>query len=139
MDIQTRYNETDQGGRIYHSNYFVWFDIARTRFFSSIDIDYAELEKSGIFIVIKKAECEYIRPAHYNQLLTIKINEVKLNRVRLEFFYQVYHEDVEIAKAYTKLAFINNKGKLLTIPDNIRDKIDSIIAKQNIISEERNI
>ncbi|HAR63973.1 MAG: acyl-CoA thioesterase [Candidatus Margulisiibacteriota bacterium] len=123
IDVKTRYNETDQGGRIYHSHYFVWFDIARTELFSSLGINYAELEAAGIFIVIKKIECDYIRPAHFNQLLTIKINHVKLNKVKLEFYYQVLHGKIELAKAYTKLAFIDNKGKLLQIPNKIREKI----------------
>ena len=123
-EIRTRYVETDQGGRIYHSNFFVWLDICRTEYFLSKGISYEDLEKSGLYIVVKKVECDYFKPALYNQELTIGIKYVKFSNIKLEFKYQILFGDILIAQAYTKLAFTDDAGKLIKIPKEIKQVFD---------------
>jgi len=47
--IRPRYSETDQMGIIYHSNYFPWFEVARTSFLKKRGMSYKEMEQLGIF------------------------------------------------------------------------------------------
>lgn len=47
-DVVVRYQETDQMGVVYHSNYFVWFEIGRTRLIEQLGFDYLAMEEEGI-------------------------------------------------------------------------------------------
>ena len=42
--ITVRYAETDKMGIVHHSNYPVWFEIARTDFIKALGVPYSVLE-----------------------------------------------------------------------------------------------
>ena len=48
VKIRVRYKDTDKMGVVYHSNYIVYYEEARTEMFRSIGIPYSELEAQGI-------------------------------------------------------------------------------------------
>ena len=123
--ITVRYNETDKGGRVYHSNYFVWLDMTRTEFLRSLGLSYAKLEDEGIYIVVRKAEIEYFASAEFDKEYTITIDSINLDKIKLDFYYSVTDNINEtlIAKAYTKLVIINKIGKPIKIPDHLKEKL----------------
>jgi acyl-CoA thioester hydrolase len=118
--VKTRYYETDQGGRIYHSHYFVWLDITRSEYLAKCGIPYEDFEKLGLYIVVKEVRCDYVNPVFYNQELTILIKDVKVKKITLEFIYEILNDKKLIANAYTKLAVVNREGKLSKLPGNIQ-------------------
>jgi acyl-CoA thioester hydrolase len=69
--LRARYQETDRMGVVYHSNYFVWFEIGRTELFRKIGISYPELEKNGYFLVVTEVSCKYKAPATYDDELDV--------------------------------------------------------------------
>ncbi|MEI7941892.1 MAG: thioesterase family protein [Candidatus Riflemargulisbacteria bacterium] len=127
--IKVRYNETDKGGRVYHSNYLVWLDMTRTEFLRSLGISYAELEEEGIFIVVRKAEIEYFSSAEFDKEYIITIDSVQLDKIKLDFYYTVKDNINEtlIAKAFTKLVIINKIGKPIKIPDHLKEKLQKFL------------
>ncbi len=127
--IKVRYNETDKGGRVYHSNYLVWLDMTRTEFLRSLGISYAELEEEGIFIVVRKAEIEYFSSAEFDKEYTITIDSISLDKIKLDFYYSVNDNINEklIAKAFTKLVIINKIGKPIKIPDHLKEKLQKFL------------
>ena len=70
--IKVRYQETDQMGVAHHSVYPVWFEEARTNFIKEIGVSYSEIEKMGIMLPLSKLNCKYIKPALYEDILTIQ-------------------------------------------------------------------
>ena len=70
--IKVRYQETDQMGVAHHSVYPIWYEEARTNFIKScLNISYSEIEKIGILFPLSKLNCKYIKPALYEDVLTI--------------------------------------------------------------------
>ncbi len=127
--IKVRYNETDKGGRVYHSNYLVWLDMTRTEFLRSLGISYAELEDEGIYIVVRKAEIEYFSSAEFDKEYIITIDSISLYKIKLDFYYTVKDNINEtlIAKAFTKLVIINKIGKPIKIPDHLKEKLQKFL------------
>ena len=70
--IRVRYAETDQMGVVYHSNYFAFFEAARAEWIRELGMTYADMEKMGVVMPIVDVHCKYLRPARYDDLLTIK-------------------------------------------------------------------
>ncbi|MDD4527371.1 MAG: thioesterase family protein [Candidatus Margulisbacteria bacterium] len=128
-NIKVRYNETDKGGRVYHSNYLVWLDMTRTEFLRSLGISYAKLEDEGIFIVVRKAEIEYLSSAEFDKTYTITIEKIVLDKIKLDFYYSVKDNITEkiIARAFTKLVVINEIGKPIKIPDHLKEKLQRFL------------
>jgi len=124
-NIRVRYKETDKGGRVYHSNYFVWLDMTRTEFLRSLGISYAKLEEEGIFIVVRKAEMEYLSSAEFDKEYTIRIDSFKTNKIKLDFYYSILDNITEdiIAKAFTQLVIVNKQGKPIKIPNHLKEKL----------------
>jgi len=72
MQIRVRYQETDAQGRVHHSNYINYFEVARVEMLRQSGISYRELEESGVMLVVSSLNCNYIRGAAGDDLLTIK-------------------------------------------------------------------
>ncbi len=116
--IRVRYAETDRMGLLHHANYLVFFEQARTDLLRGLGTNYRDLEDQGYFLVITKVEVKYRRPAHYDDLLTIRTSVTKTSPVRLEHEYQVFGPAGELCcTGATTLACVNAEGKIQPMPE----------------------
>src|SRR6476620_6383608 len=95
--IRVRYAETVQMGVVYHSNYFPYFESARAESIRELGFTYADMEKMGVIMPVVDLQCKYLRPARYDDLLTIKtqLKELPVNH-KIDFFHEVYNEKEEL-------------------------------------------
>ena len=70
--VRVRYAETDQMGVVYHSNFFLYFEVARAESIRHLGFTYADMEKMGMIMPVVDVHARYLRPALYDDLLTIK-------------------------------------------------------------------
>ena len=116
--IRVRYAETDRMGLLHHANYLVFFEQARTDLLRGLGTNYRDLEDQGYFLVIVKVEVKYRRPAHYDDLLTIKTTVTKTSPVRLEHAYEVFGPTGDLCcTGATTLACVNGDGKIQPMPE----------------------
>ena len=71
------------------------------------------MEDAGIMMPVLEYKTKYIKPAFYDDLLTIKVKIPEKPGVRIRFEYEVYNEaGVLLNVSETTLVFINkNTGK----------------------------
>jgi acyl-CoA thioester hydrolase len=95
--VRVRYSETDQMGVVYHSNYFPYFDVARSESIRQMGFTYADMEKMGIIMPVVDVHARFIRPALYDDLLTIKtfLKEMPVHH-KIEFYHEVFNEKNEL-------------------------------------------
>ena len=108
-------------GVVYHGNYFTFFEIARTELLRSCGYTYREMEESGVFAVVVKAECSYRKAAKYDDLLTIRTVLKRVTRVKIEYEHQVYRDTELLATGHITLAFVDSEGKIQLAPAWIRE------------------
>lgn len=91
--VRVRYAETDQMGVVYHSNFFLYFEVARVESIRQLGFSYADMEKIGVIMPVVDVHCRYLRPALYDDLLTIKttLKELPLHH-KIEFHHEVFNE-----------------------------------------------
>ncbi len=125
--IRVRYAETDQMGVVYHGNYFEYFECARTESIRQLGATYNELEKSGISMPIREVHAKYLRPALYDEMITIKtiLKEMPKGH-KVEFHHEVYNDQqVLLATGKVVLVFIEIKSqKITTIPEYLKSKLE---------------
>lgn len=114
--VTVRYAETDMMGVVYHANYLPWFEVARTHLLKENGMPYRQLEADGYRLPVLEVNARYIRPAVYDDLITlvVSLREKPLLRIRLE--YEVLRGDELLATGYTLHAFIDLQGRPVRPP-----------------------
>ncbi|MCI5622648.1 MULTISPECIES: acyl-CoA thioesterase [Anaerostipes] len=114
-EIQVRYAETDQMGIAHHSNYPIWFEVARTDFIKAAGITYTDVEKQGIITPLTSLECQYKIAALYEDCLQIHAKLTRLTPVRLEFSYEVTRGNDLIATGKTTHGMVSKDLKPVNV------------------------
>lgn len=98
--VRVRYAETDQMNVVYHGNYAQYFEVARAESIRQLGFTYKDMEAMGVIMPVVEIHCKFIRPAHYDELLTIKtiLKELPANH-RIEFHQEVYDEKNKLLTA----------------------------------------
>lgn len=123
--IRIRYSETDQMGYCYYGNYAAFFEIGRVETLRSLGVSYKELESKGIMLPVLTYEVKFIKPAFYDDLITIKTMIKKIPGARIDFDYEIYNENnVLLTSAHTTLVFIQSSTmKPCPAPAEIIEKL----------------
>ena len=129
--IRVRYAETDQMGVVYHSNYFPYFEAARAEAIRELGMTYADIEKTGVFMPIVDVHCRYLRPAKYDDLLTVRtmLKELPVHH-KIEFHHEVYNEKDELlVVGKIILYFMEAHGMKKTVmPQELMEKLKPYFA-----------
>ncbi|MFY7899153.1 MAG: acyl-CoA thioesterase [Chitinophagaceae bacterium] len=124
--VRVRYAETDQMGVVYHSNYIQYFEVGRAEFIRSLGFTYKNLEEAGIIMPIVEVHCKYLRPAFYDDLLTVKTNLHHLPvHHKIEFEQEVYNEQEKLlTTGKIVLYFIDAETReKAALPNDWREKL----------------
>ncbi|KUO64147.1 MAG: hypothetical protein APF84_08185 [Gracilibacter sp. BRH_c7a] len=71
-EIQLSYADTDMMGVIYHANYLKWFELGRTQFIEDLGYHYLDMERSGYYAPVYKAEVTYKKAVRYGDTVFVK-------------------------------------------------------------------
>lgn len=116
---RVRYAETDQMGVVYHANYLVWMEIARTEFCRVRGFRYRDIEiNDGIHIAVAEASCRYHSPARYDDDIIAKAWMKRSHPRMVTFGYEIRHADTGqiLATGETKHVLIDSMGKPTKLP-----------------------
>ncbi len=98
-------------GIVYHGNYLPWFEVARTQLLKEQGFPYRQLEADGYRIPVLEVAAKFVRPALYDDTLTIvaTIREKPLLRIRIE--YEVFRGEELLATGHSAHAFCDKQGQ----------------------------
>ncbi len=132
-ELTVRYAETDQMGIVYHTNYGIWYEIARTNFIKDLGYSYSEMEKRGIFLPVTDLKLHYISPARYDDNIKIETTVSSISSAKIEFSYTSYVKENKkpINTGISIHAFVDNKMRLINFKKNFPDIYTTI--KNSII------
>ncbi|MFC1541520.1 acyl-CoA thioesterase [Candidatus Latescibacterota bacterium] len=103
--IRVRYAETDKMGLAYNSHYLTWFEVGRTEFLRDLGFTYDEAEKMGLRLPVIEAGIKYLKPALYDDVLTIKTRFGKKPGLRIRMVYEICREDICLATGFSEHVF----------------------------------
>lgn len=111
IKLRVRYGETDQMGYMYYGNYAELYEVGRVEMLRSLGFTYRGLEESGIILPVMELHCRYIKPARYDDELTIRTILKAFPGARITFEYELFNESRElINKGSTTLVFMNRES-----------------------------
>jgi len=124
-NIRVRYGETDQMGYVYYGNYAQFFEVGRVEWLRALGVSYKSLEESGIMLPVINLNINYMKPAKYDDLLTITTIMTKKPLVKIEFDFEVHNENNDLlTTGFTSLVFMDmKKNKPIKAPKYLLDQI----------------
>ncbi len=133
--LRVRYGETDQMGYMYYGNYPEFLEVARTELLREAGMTYRSLEEEGIVMPVTELWIKYIRPAKYDEEITIRTHVRKLEGVRIIIASELVNEKKEVITiADVSLTFINSEtGRPCSPPDLFAELLQPYLQKEENI------
>jgi acyl-CoA thioester hydrolase len=112
VKIRVRYGETDRMGYAYYGVYPLYYEVGRTELLRQQGLTYKDLEDSGILLPVQSLNIEYIAPAIYDDLLTVKTTIAEKPCASIKFIYEIYNSASELLnKAESVLVFVKSETR----------------------------
>ena len=130
--VKVRYGETDQMGVVYHGNYPQYLEVARIEWLENLGISYKKMEENGVMLPVYDMRYSFLKPAFFDDLLTVKTTLRKIPRASIVFDYEIYNQNQELlTRAETTLVFVDMKTNRPTrCPQYILDLLLDQDAKE---------
>ncbi len=130
VKVRVRYSETDRMGYAYYGNYASYFEVARVEALRNAGVNYKDLEDAGILLPVLDFSIKYIRPAYYDDELTIEVVVKELPSVRIKFEYKTFNDSgLLLNTGETTLVFVDKKtGKPRPPDETIVEKLKKFIV-----------
>ena len=126
--VRVRYAETDQMGVVHHANYLAYLEESRTRMMAERGLSYAEVERRGWGLPVRRATLRYFAPAAYEDELIVRTHVERIRAASVVFASEVVRarDDLKIARGEIELACIRlherDRGPC-PLPDELRTSL----------------
>ncbi len=125
--IRIHYALTDQMGFVYYGHYAQFYEIGRTEAIRQIGYTYKDIEEMGIIMPVVDIHFRYLRPAKYDDMITVKtiLKEMPVHH-KIVFHGEVYNEKKELLNTGdVTLYFMEANGmKRCMIPELLKNKLE---------------
>ena len=125
--IRIHYALTDQMGLVYHGHYAQFYEIGRTEAIRQIGYTYKDIEALGIIMPVVDIHSRFLRPAKYDDLITVKtiLKELPVHH-KIVFHHEIYNAADELLNTGTvSLYFMHSDGmKKAEMPAPLKEKLE---------------
>lgn len=125
--VRVRYAETDQMGYVYYGNYATFYEVGRVELFRSLGFSYKALEDSGIMLPVMELHSRFLKPARYDEEITVKVYLKERPGVKIRFDYELFNQGGELLNSgSTTLVFVDMKrNKPCMAPRDFRERVQT--------------
>jgi acyl-CoA thioester hydrolase len=117
------YGETDAMGVVYYANYLHWFEQARNQLLLDCGSSYSRIEAEGLYLPVSEANCTYIEPARFDEVIAVRCGIGDWKRASMCFVYRIINQSREnrlITRGWTRHACVDVNERMLRIPEWFR-------------------
>jgi acyl-CoA thioester hydrolase len=128
--ITVRFNEIDAYRVAWHGHYVAWMEIGRNALAGRFDLDAFQLAALGCLGPVVALELKYLRPARFNDKLTIRTTLRRTQTATLEFITTIVGPDgTKLATGVTTHALTDLDGVLqFQLPQEIAERVERLLA-----------
>ena len=113
-------------GYLYYGRYADYYEIGRVEMLRSLGLTYREMEeKEGIMLPVKSLQMRFVRPARYDELITIKTTLRTMPEKDIVFHVEVFNEKMKLVNGGSvRLVFVNmESNKTIGAPEFLTEKL----------------
>jgi acyl-CoA thioester hydrolase len=110
-------------GVLYYAEYLHIFERGRNEYIRAFGISYKEVERRGLFLPVREAQCRYRHPARYDDLLMLRTGATHWRKASFSFHYEIYDESraLLMTEGFTQHACVDDAGRPVPIPPWFRE------------------
>jgi acyl-CoA thioester hydrolase len=124
LPLRVYYEDTDLAGIVYYANYLKFIERARSEWLRELGVDQAALKRQGRVFAVRRIEADYLRPALYDDLLTVETALSEPGRARLVLEQRVLRGDETLFSARVTIACLDAAGRPVRLPDGLPALLD---------------
>lgn len=122
FELRVYYEDTDAGGIVYHANYLKFIERARSEWVRQMGVDQARLlAEDGIGFVVRRIEADYLRPAVYDDQLTVLTDTLETGNSKFVLRQRVLRSSEPMFAAVVVIVAINRAGRPVRLPQVLRE------------------
>lgn len=128
--ITVRFNEIDAYRVAWHGHYVAWMEIGRNALAGEFGLDAFQLAAAGYMGPVVALELKFLRPARFNEELTIQTTLRRSETATLEFVFTIIGPDGDkLATGTTTHVLTDMDGVLqFQLPPVIAERINRLLA-----------
>lgn len=123
--IRVRFDEVDTMRVVHHPRYLVWFEVARTEYFRALGVSYRSVMESGTHLAVVDAGARYLRPARYDDEVTVETRCAEAGGATVLLRYVVRRGGDVLATGHTLLGAIHPDGRAKRMPADLRERFEA--------------
>ncbi len=124
ITVRVYYEDTDLAGIVYYANYLRFIERARTEWVRGLGLDQAALKREeGIVFAVRRVEADYLKPARFDDLLTVTTRLLELGGARIELEQEVLRAGERLFAARVVLVCMSEAGGAVRMPPALRAKL----------------
>ena len=120
--IRVYVEDTDAGGIVYYVNYLKFFERVRTEFLRSLGYRKVAVLNEGLLLVVRRAQVEYLAPAHLDDELVVIAEIRKLAQSYIVFTQEAHRAGQVLCTGEIQIACVKrSRGvmKPIALPKEI--------------------
>lgn len=119
--LRVYYEDTDLAGIVYYANYLKFIERARTEWVRDLGVDQGQLRAgTGIVFAVRRIEADYLRPAKFDDLLTVKTSQVAMTGARIVLEQDILRGGEKVFAAVVTLVCLTADGHPARLPAEMR-------------------
>lgn len=109
--VRVYYEDTDAGGVVYHASYLRFFERTRTEFLRHLGFEQCRLRSElGILFAVRKVAVEFLKPAHFDDLLTATAEISEMGRLRFRFQQELWRGNLLLCRAEVEVVCLDGES-----------------------------
>ena len=122
ISVRVYYQDTDAGGVVYHAQYLLFMERARTEFLNTAGFDLARFaEQDGILFMVHRLAVRFHRPARLNDLVSVSAEVVKMGHASFVFRQTVERGAELLVEADVTVALVERaRDRPARIPEKLK-------------------
>lgn len=122
--LRIYYEDTDLAGIVYYANYLKFIERARSEWVRSLGIDQVRLRRDhGIVFAVRRLEADYLRPARFDDDLTVLTRPAGATGARILLEQEVLRAGERLFAAQVTLVCLTDGGQPARVPADIRQRL----------------
>jgi acyl-CoA thioester hydrolase len=126
LNVRVYYEDTDFSGYVYHSNYLKFCERARSDFLRVLGVDQNTIFAEGGAFVVRRMTCDFLRPAKFDEVLTIESTPGDAAGARFEIKQRVLRGDDVLFTADVTAVFIDGRGRPKRLSTELLQAMDKL-------------
>lgn len=109
--VRVYYEDTDFSGNVYHANYLKFCERGRSDFLRVLGLDQTAMFAEGAAFVVRRMNCDFLRPAKFDDVLTVETTPGEVAGARFELRQRVLRGQEELFTAEVTAVLVDRHGK----------------------------